>query len=77
MLKLCEKGAGVVLACSSECEQSCTDAAVQSVTKVADKNVGATHIDMKFSTLCLLRDTFMCSGREYLASCGRITASHF
>lgn len=65
-MKLSEKGAGVVLAGSSECEQSCTDAAFQSVTKVTDKN-----------TLCLLRDTFMCSGREYLSSCGRIRAPRF
>lgn len=65
-VKLSEKGAGVVLAGSSECRQSFTNAAFQSVTKVTDQN-----------TLCLLRDTFMGSGREYLASCGRIRVSPF
>lgn len=34
------------------------------------------YIDMKSSTLCLLRDAFICSGREYLASCGLIRAFH-
>lgn len=65
-MKLSEKGAGVILAGSSEFKQSCTDTAFQSVAKVTDKN-----------TLCLLRDTFVCSGREYLVSCGHIRAPRF